>query len=101
MSELTALLAFITALGVALVFTPVARALARRLGVVDEPRARGLGDRPTPLLGGLAILAATSLAAVAFLPLESETRGILIGAALITLVGTLDDLLELPAGIKL
>ena len=37
--------------------TPLSARLATRLGAVDQPRGRGLSERPTPLLGGLAIFA--------------------------------------------
>ena len=37
------------------------RGSPRRVGAVDEPRERGLAERETPLLGGLAILAGVVL----------------------------------------
>ena len=101
MSELDALLAFLVALGVAALLTPPVARLARRVGAVDEPRDRGLAARSTPLLGGLAILAGTLSAAVIWLPAGEETRGILAGAALIALVGGLDDVYDLGPGVKL
>ena len=101
MSESDALFAFLVALGVAALATPPVAALARRLGAVDEPRERGLAARTTPLLGGLAILAGVLAAAAIWLPAGQETRGILAGAALIALVGALDDVLELGPGVKL
>ena len=48
--------------------TPLAARLARRVGAVDEPRERGLAERETPLLGGLAILAGVVLAPSAVAP---------------------------------
>jgi UDP-GlcNAc:undecaprenyl-phosphate GlcNAc-1-phosphate transferase len=96
-----ALLAFVLALAVALMATPVAGRLAWRVGAVDEPRERGLHQFPTPRLGGLAILVAVIAAGLVFLPTNQETRGILIGAGVIALVGALDDLLELSADFKL
>ena len=69
---------------------------------MDLPKERGLHDTPTPSLGGLAILAGV-LAGAAFLPFNGETRGILGGAAVIALIGALDDAREggLSAVIKL
>ena len=81
MDELDALWAFLLAGAVALVLTPAAAALAHRLGAIDRPRERGLSNKPTPSLGGLAILAGVLVAGVVFLPWNSETRGILGGAA--------------------
>src|ERR687894_3216623 len=75
---------------VSLLATPVARALAWRIGAIDEPRERGLHQFPTPRLGGLAILAAVAVSSLLFLPHDQQTTGILIGAAVIVLVGMAD-----------
>ena len=75
--------------------------VAVRAGAVDEPRERGLAARATPLLGGLAILAGVLVAAALWLPVDQQTRGILGGAALIALVGALDDVFDLGPGVKL
>ena len=89
------------ALVVSLLATPVAGALAWRIAAIDMPRERGLHQFPTPRLGGLAILVAVLAAGIVFLPNNSETQGILIGAAVIALVGAVDDVLELSAEFKL
>jgi UDP-GlcNAc:undecaprenyl-phosphate GlcNAc-1-phosphate transferase len=81
--------------------TPVAVRLARRIGAVDEPRARGLSDRPMPRLGGVAIFAGVLVGAILFLPLDGRFGAILGGAAVITVVGALDDIFELSAPVKL
>ncbi|MBB4664402.1 glycosyltransferase family 4 protein [Conexibacter arvalis] len=101
MNELDAVFAFLVALAVAAITTPLAARLAFRIGAVDEPRERGLAARATPLLGGLAILAGVLVAAAIWLPLTDETRGILLGAALIALVGAIDDVIDLPPQWKL
>jgi UDP-GlcNAc:undecaprenyl-phosphate GlcNAc-1-phosphate transferase len=89
------------ALVVSLLATPVAGRLAWRIGAIDMPRERGLHQFPTPRLGGLAILTAVIAAGLVFLPHGGETDSILIGAAVIALVGALDDLLEMSAEFKL
>jgi UDP-GlcNAc:undecaprenyl-phosphate/decaprenyl-phosphate GlcNAc-1-phosphate transferase len=89
------------ALVVSLLATPVAGALAWRIGAIDMPRERGLHQFPTPRLGGLAILAAVVAAGLVFLPQNRETTAILVGAAVIAFVGAADDLLELSADFKL
>ncbi|HET6547100.1 MAG TPA: MraY family glycosyltransferase [Solirubrobacter sp.] len=81
--------------------TPLAARLARRIGMVDEPRERGLSTRSTPLLGGLAILLAVVAGCALFLDWDRQLTGILGGAALATLVGALDDRREMSAGVKL
>jgi UDP-GlcNAc:undecaprenyl-phosphate GlcNAc-1-phosphate transferase len=103
MDELDALWAFLVAGWVSFLVTPLAARLARRLGVMHLPRERDLHERPTPGLGGLAILAAVVVAAVLFLPSDQETRGIIAGAIAIALIGAIDDTLPngLPPSVKL
>jgi UDP-GlcNAc:undecaprenyl-phosphate GlcNAc-1-phosphate transferase len=96
-----AALAFVFAAAVAWALVPAAEAIARRIGAIDEPKERSLHDKPTPKLGGLAILVAVLAAGAIWLPWDASTRSILGGAAVITLLGVLDDLFELPALPKL
>jgi UDP-GlcNAc:undecaprenyl-phosphate/decaprenyl-phosphate GlcNAc-1-phosphate transferase len=91
MDALDALWAFLLAGAISFAVTPPVARLARRLGVVHVPRERDLHDRPVPGLGGLAILVAAVVPAVVFLPAGEETRGIVLGAIAITLVGAIDD----------
>src|SRR3954451_20132528 len=94
-------LALALAAVVSLLATPVAGALAWRIGAIDRPRERGLHQFPTPRLGGLAVLVTVIAAGLVFLPHDNETEGILIGAAVIAIVGATDDILELKADFKL
>ncbi|HVD58773.1 MAG TPA: MraY family glycosyltransferase [Thermoleophilaceae bacterium] len=91
MDELDALWAFLVAALIAFAVTPPTARLARRMGVLHQPRDRDLHDRPVPGLGGLAILAAVVVAALVFLPAGMETRGIVGGAIAIALIGAVDD----------
>ena len=100
-SVLDAILAFALALVVVWISTPVVKAMAWRIGAIDEPRARGLHQMPTPRLGGVAILAGILASGLVFLPSDQQTTGILIGAAVIVAVGVADDLLDLSADVKL
>ncbi|MDP4603419.1 MAG: undecaprenyl/decaprenyl-phosphate alpha-N-acetylglucosaminyl 1-phosphate transferase [Solirubrobacteraceae bacterium] len=104
MTERDAILAFAVAFIVAVALTPLTARLGRRVGAVDQPRERGLSEHPTPLLGGLAILAAVLAASFIFIDPgvaeDEKIRGILVGAILVTLVGALDDRFDLPAAIK-
>jgi len=86
---------------IALAVTPLVARLARRVGAVDEPRARGLADKPTPTLGGLAMLAGMLVAISIWLPGTKRYTAIMGAAVLITIVGVLDDLYELPPAPKL
>jgi UDP-GlcNAc:undecaprenyl-phosphate/decaprenyl-phosphate GlcNAc-1-phosphate transferase len=91
MDEIDALWAFLVAAVVAFAVTPPVARLATRAGVLHQPRERDLHERPVPGLGGLAILAAVLVAALLFMPSGQETRGIVLGAVAIAIVGTVDD----------
>ena len=115
--RLDALFAFLVAMVVAALLTPLAARFARRSGAVSQVRERGLGKHPTPLLGGLAILAGVLIAAALWMPAtihlprlvhSNETHGgvvhtwaMLGGAVLIALVGALDDVFDLRPQWKL
>ncbi len=112
-----AVLSFLVATAVAAALTPLAARLARSVGAVDRPRDRGLSQRETPLLGGLAILAAVLVAAwfwlppKIFLPHVPHTPPgpggvvhmwtVIAGACIITFVGAIDDVWDLPPAAKL
>ena len=93
---------FLLALGVVLLLTPAVGRFARILGVVDEPgETRRIHVRPTPRLGGIALLLGIFVPALAFLALDGPYRGILLGAAIATCVGVADDFRGLPWWAKL
>jgi UDP-GlcNAc:undecaprenyl-phosphate GlcNAc-1-phosphate transferase len=105
-NELDALYAFLAAAAVTALLTPVTMRIARAVGAIDQPRERGLSERPTPLLGGLAIFGGALVASLIWLPAgyynEHELwHGVLIAAAVITVVGALDDRFDLPPAAKL
>jgi UDP-GlcNAc:undecaprenyl-phosphate GlcNAc-1-phosphate transferase len=80
--------------------TPICRALALKLKVLDRPDWRKIHDRPTPLLGGAAVFIAFSSALFlnnVFLP---GMKSLLIGACLIFVMGLIDDINPLPALLK-
>jgi UDP-GlcNAc:undecaprenyl-phosphate GlcNAc-1-phosphate transferase len=100
-TELDALYAFLVATAVAAALTPFTMRLATRVGAIDQPRLRGLSSRATPRLGGLAIFAGAVLAGLIFLPATPLWHGVFTAAAVITLVGALDDRFDLPPLVKL
>lgn len=73
--------------------TPVARRLAWRTGLTDSPSPVRHHERPTPLLGGLAIYGAVMLALglLASRTAPAQLAGILGGASVVALLGMLDD----------
>src|SRR5438034_11208484 len=82
-----ALVAFV----IVVLLTPAVGGMARMLGAVDRPEARRLNVRAVPRLGGLALFFGIFVPALAFLDLSRETRGLLLGAAVATTVGAVDD----------
>jgi UDP-GlcNAc:undecaprenyl-phosphate GlcNAc-1-phosphate transferase len=99
----TSIVAFLLAALVSVVLTPLARALATRLGVLDRPsEARKVHKAPIPRLGGLAILVGT-LAPLAGLYFYRnalseivyadgrQVAALLTATFLVVLVGVLDD----------
>ncbi len=87
------ILVFIGALAIAFAATPIARRIAPRLGVMDQPNPRKVHAQPMPLLGGAAIVGA-SLLTLLLLRDRFEFQqlsSILFGAALMALVGFYDD----------
>jgi UDP-GlcNAc:undecaprenyl-phosphate/decaprenyl-phosphate GlcNAc-1-phosphate transferase len=86
---------------IVVLLTPAVGGMARLLGAVDRPDERRLNRRPIPRLGGLAIFLGIIVPALAFLDLSGETRGVLLGAAVATVVGAVDDFRGLAPSTKL
>src|SRR5579864_9562799 len=80
------------ALGVVVALTPAVGGMARLLGVVDRQEdGRRKSRIGVPRLGGLALFLGIFVPALAFLHLSGQMRGILLGAAVATTVGAIDD----------
>ena len=93
--------ALVVALVVALITTPVVKNLAVRMGAVDVPRdGRRMHDHPIPRMGGLAIFFGFLLSVVVFMDLDGQMRGMLLGAAIIVVLGIFDDIYSLRAMFK-
>jgi len=92
---LDALFAFLLAGVLTMLLVPLTIRLARRLGAIDLPNERSLHDVPTPKLGGLAVLVGVLVAGLIWLPDDTESHAILIGAVFVALFGVLDDVFEL------
>jgi UDP-GlcNAc:undecaprenyl-phosphate/decaprenyl-phosphate GlcNAc-1-phosphate transferase len=86
---------------VVVLLTPAVGGMARLLGAVDRPDSRRVNRRPIPRLGGLAIFLGIIVPALAFLDLSGESRGVLLGAAVATVVGAVDDFRGLNPTTKL
>jgi len=102
-AQTTWLLILLSAMAIAVLVTPVARAVAFRIGMVDHPAPRKLHTRPIPLLGGAALYLAVL---IALLVLEDrynlpQLAGVLVGATAISFLGIWDDRWGLRPLVKL
>lgn len=89
----TAMLIFAGALILAMSGTPLARRLAPRLGLIDQPAARKVHQKPMPRMGGAAIVLASIVALLIFEDRFEfqQLAGIVFGGAFVSLIGALDD----------
>ncbi len=94
-SEEAVVWGFLIAVVLTLVLTPATAWLAPRIGAVDDPghsdRPR-VHDRPLPRVGGLAIVMGILVPAAIFIPLDGVYGWILLGTALVSLLGLYDDI---------
>src|SRR4051794_10223566 len=81
----------LAALSIVLVLTPAVGRSARYLRIVDRP-VEGERTRSTvPRLGGFALFFGILVPSLAFLPLGGGLRGVVLGAAVATTIGAIDD----------
>ena len=98
-------------LAVVLLLTPAVRGLARSLGLIARPTADRWHQRPTALMGGIAIAAGTLVGVVAWFTLAAFgwssgfegqlwPRAVGVSAAFMFVVGVIDDLVRLRPQLK-
>ena len=104
---------FTVALLLSMAFTPVVKKLALRYRAMDKPNHRKVHDVQIPRLGGLAVYLSfmivfyVSVWAGAYGDIQKTVfsshflRGFAVGSFVIVILGALDDLRELRAGLKL
>jgi UDP-GlcNAc:undecaprenyl-phosphate GlcNAc-1-phosphate transferase len=85
----------LTAAVIAYVATPLVIKLAWRLSLIDDPsknkHVKVIHTTPTPRGGGLAIYFGLLIASTIFLPLDTHLLAILLGGAILTVLGLFDD----------
>ena len=94
--------AFVIAFIFTFATTPLVRRFAYRIGAVDVPKdKRRVHKRPTPRIGGLAIIFGFLVAIISFNDSWSrELVSILIGVGILGVLGIIDDCRELDAKLK-
>lgn len=97
-----ALLGFLTAFVVTLISIPPALTLFKKFRIYDIPDARKEHTTPIPTLGGLSIIAGLIIALVLWFPFENVPKQIcfFFSIAVLTALGIMDDLKNLPARYK-
>ena len=94
-----------------LALTPLVRALALRMGAVDQPATRKIHTTPVPRLGGVSVVLSMVLTVLVVFAFERVASNfiylnlgawapMLLGAAVVFLVGVWDDIRPVPAWVK-
>src|SRR5579872_6150128 len=91
---------FLKAFLIALVLTPIIRDIFRVYNIVDRPGLRKVHAYPIPRLGGISLVVAYAFG-LQVLHMHRLLWQLVPGAAVIFVVGILDDFFNLPAGFKL
>jgi UDP-GlcNAc:undecaprenyl-phosphate GlcNAc-1-phosphate transferase len=91
-------LAFVLSAGI----TPWVRRYALAHKIVDAPSAdRKIHRHEVAYLGGVAIFGAFVLTVLIFLPMSRHLASLLLGCLILVVVGVVDDIIDLPASVKL
>lgn len=89
------LLPWLIAAIIAFFSTPIVIKLAEKLGIIDDPKVnkqpKVIHTYPVPRGGGIPIFLALLVTSFIFLPIDKHLVGILIGAGILVIMGTLDD----------
>lgn len=100
------LLVMLVAAATTYLLSGLCRAIAIRFGIEAQIRVRDVHTRPTPYLGGMAMLGGVAVAFLlgSMMPflgrhavVTRDAQGILAAGAVIWLVGVIDDIIDLPA----
>lgn len=79
---------------------PITRDLAGRYRALDMPGGRKIHDRPIPKCGGISMILGALLPILIWAPGGAFIRSILIGCWVIVIFGLIDDIKDLPYGLK-
>ena len=93
-------LIFAIAGAVTALFVGVLLRLAPSMGLVQEPGGHRVHAVSTPVVGGVAMFCGFAFAVLMLQEPLGEFRGLFAGAALVVVIGVLDDLQELPSRLR-
>jgi UDP-GlcNAc:undecaprenyl-phosphate/decaprenyl-phosphate GlcNAc-1-phosphate transferase len=94
-------LTMIVCFTVPIFLTPLIKKFAFLIGATDLPNQRKVHQSVMPRLGGLAIFISFIIGVILLRPVNLSSLSILIGSIIITIIGILDDIMELSAKVKL
>ena len=100
----TYLIAFVGSAGLSLILTPLVRRLALRYKIMaqlPDVKSHALDHRAIPYLGGLAIFASFVVVSLTLVPLSRQLVALLIGGAILAVVGAVDDVVTISARSRL
>lgn len=75
--------------------------LTLKIGLVDSPNDRKEHSGIIPLIGGIGMYIAITIAALLFLPINQELGYILIAGGLLTITGAIDDKIDISFKVRL
>ncbi len=91
--------------GVCYLAVPPAQFISRKVGLLDKPGGHKAHDKPTPLLGGLAVFVSVWVTVMVIinyglLGWNLQLQGILLGSILIFIMGLVDDFQDISPAPK-
>ena len=96
------IVAMVLAMAVTFAVTPLVKIFAFKINAIDVPKDnRRMHTMPIPRIGGLAIFFGFFISIIVSGNMTMPLRGILIGGTIIAVLGVIDDLFALHAGIKI
>lgn len=94
------LLSFVVAMLITMALIPPLMRGAQRLQFIDIPDDRKLHSGATPRIGGIAIAVGALVPIVAWVPLDRDVMGLILGLAVILIFGVWDDRVDLDYRLK-
>lgn len=94
------LLIAMLAMAISMAIIPLMMRLAPVVGMIDSPDHRKVHSTPIPRVGGLGIVIGALIPMLIWLPMTDLTIAIFIGASVLLVFGTWDDIAELGHYVK-
>ncbi len=95
------LIPFSCAITASVTLVPIVGYLARARGWIAKPKPDRWHERPTALMGGVAIWLATAFGLAMWFPHPSREWGVFAAGSLLFALGAIDDLLEIKPATKI